>query len=293
MSLRRVLVVSALALGFLASGLVGPVGPGQVAEVAAKSASSGTKTKAKARGKAAKGKGKTAKKSRASSRRGQVRSNRTSGKVKLCKDVTVRKGKKTRTKKKCSFVKEFQGHAAGALETGELAKPSGQLWLKSNNLQEELRVQIYKADGTYDEAALAQLDNIFRCKRTQEVRAMDPRLYEQLSRIQDNFAGKQIEVVSGFRFAERSSSRHYHASAMDIRVIGASLREMYAYAQTLDRGGMGMGVYPHSGFIHVDYRAPGEPSYRWTDYSGPGGGKKAKKGKQKPGRTARAKRPTS
>jgi Bacterial protein of unknown function (DUF882) len=125
-----------------------------------------------------------------------------------------------------------------------------------------------------------------------EVRSMDPRLYDQLSRIQDHFGGKQIEVVSGFRFAERDSSRHFNASAIDIRVKGESVNAMYAYAQSLDRGGMGMGIYPHSGFIHVDYRAPSEASYRWTDYSWPGGHKPKKHGKS-PNRTARAKRPTS
>jgi len=72
-----------------------------------------------------------------------------------------------------------------------------------------------------------------------------------------------------------------------------SIRDMYEYAETLDMGGMGVGIYPNSGFVHVDYRAPGEPSYRWTDRSGPDsdrGGKKSKKSKR---RTARAKKPTS
>lgn len=211
-------------------------------------------------------------------------------KVKLCSTTKVGK----RTKKKCSFVKEFQGHgvARSTLRTEPLPKPSGDVWLKSPNVGEEARVKIYKDDGSFDDEALARLDELFRCKRTGEIRAVDPRLYEQLSRIQDHFGGKQIELVSGFRFAERSSSRHYHASAMDIRITGVSIREMYAMAESLDGGGMGIGIYPRSGFIHVDYRAPGEPSYRWTDYSGPGSSE-AKRKKSKTGRTARAKKPTS
>ena len=59
---------------------------------------------------------------------------------------------------------------------------------------------------------------------------------------------------------------------MDIRIPGVSIHDMYNFAETLDAGGMGIGIYPTSGFIHVDFRAPGEPSYRWTDYSGHGGG---------------------
>lgn len=217
--------------------------------------------------------------------------NKKTAKVKLCST----KGSGKKAKRKCSFVKEFQGHgvAKASLRTEALPQPSGAIWLRAENLGEEARVNIYKADGSFDEAALAQLDELFRCKRTNEVRAVDPRLYEQLSRIQDAFGGKEIELVSGFRFAERNSSRHYHASAMDIRIKGVSIREMYAMAESLDAGGMGIGIYPHSGFIHVDYRAPGEPSYRWTDYSGPGGNKNSGKRSKKTGRTARAKKPTS
>lgn len=279
--LRRVLLLGALAFGLCASGAVEPGAAeakarSTAAKASAKKAGKKKPTRTGALGKSARGK----------------KGGKKTAKVKLCNDVTVGKGKKARTKKKCTFVKEFQGHGVrlASLETAELSRPSGNLWLRSENLQEEVRVQLYKPDGSYDEAALAQLDDIFRCKRTQEVRAMDPRLYDQLSRIQDHFEGKQIEVVSGFRFAERSSSRHFHASAMDIRVKGVSIRQMYAYAESLDRGTMGIGIYPRSGFIHVDYRAPGEHSYRWTDYSGPNSGK-GKKGKR-PGR-ARPKKPTS
>ena len=119
-----------------------------------------------------------------------------------------------------------------------------------------------------------------------------PQLYEQLSRIYDHFDHKQISLVSGFRFAERNSSRHYHASAMDIRIPGVSINTMYAYAESLDQGGMGIGLYPTSQFIHVDFRAPGEPSYRWTDYSGHGGSKHHKK-KKSTGRTHPARKTTS
>jgi uncharacterized protein YcbK (DUF882 family) len=160
----------------------------------------------------------------------------------------------------------------------------------AENLGEEVDLNIYKADGSFDEASLAKLDDMFRCIKTGEVRAVRRELYEQLSRINDHFAGKQIFLVSGFRFAERNSSRHYHASAMDIRIPGVSINEMYKYAESLDAGGMGLGIYPTSQFIHVDFRAPGEPSFRWTDYSGHSGPAH----KSKPtGHTQPARKPTS
>ncbi len=193
----------------------------------------------------------------------------------------------------------FSGHNASktTLRTEPLEKPSGHVSLRAENLGEDVDVNIYKKDGTFDEGSLAKLDDMFRCVRTGEVRAVRRELYEQLSRINDHFEGKQIYLVSGFRFAERNSSRHYHASAMDIRIPGVSINEMYAFAGSLDAGNMGLGIYPTSQFIHVDFRAPGEPSYRWTDYSGHGGGghpSHSKKASKKPtGRTQPARKPTS
>lgn len=198
-------------------------------------------------------------------------------------------------KRTCKRVAVFQGHNASKSTLrkpdDELQKPSGDIWLHAENLGEEAQVHIYKDDGSFDDAALAKLDDLFRCRQTGEVRAVRPELYEQLSRISDHFSGKRIELVSGFRFAERSSSRHFHAAAMDIRIKDVSIRDMYAYAESLDAGNMGIGIYPTSQFIHVDFRAPGEPSYRWTDWSGHSGSKKATKSKIN--RTQPARKPVS
>lgn len=203
-------------------------------------------------------------------------------------------------KRKCRRVAVFQGHnaAKSTLRTEPLPRPSGDIWVWAENLREEVKVNIYKPDGTLDDAALAKLDELFRCRATGEVRAVRAELYEQLSRIYDHFGGKRVDLVSGFRFNERNSSRHHHASAMDIRVKGVSDRALYNFAESLDMGNMGIGIYPTSGFVHVDFRAPGEPSYRWVDYSGSGGkvpGRANKKSKKKksPGRTQPARKPVS
>lgn len=176
----------------------------------------------------------------------------------------------------------FTGHNAtkSQLRTEPLEKPSGDIWLKAENLGEEVRVNIYKQDGTFDDAALAKLDDLFRCTKSAEVRAVRAELYEQMSRIYDHFEGKPIVLVSGFRLSgEHDSSRHYHASAMDIRVAGVSYRDVYNFAATLDMGHMGLGIYPTSQFVHIDERAPGEPSFRWVDYSGHSGGGRKKRSK--------------
>ena len=199
-----------------------------------------------------------------------------------------------KSKKRKKRVAAFRGHnaAQSSLRIEPLQKPSGDVWVRAENLSEEVRVNIYKPDGSFNDAALAQLDDLFRCTRTGAVRAVRAELYEQLSRIYDHFEGKRIDLVSGFRFEERNSSRHYHASAMDIRIKGVSINQMYKYAESLDGGGMGIGLYPVSNFVHVDFRAPGEPSYRWTDTNGPGQGNGRKK-KKPTHRTQPARKPTS
>src|SRR5262245_41855506 len=80
---------------------------------------------------------------------------------------------------------EFSGHnaAKSSLRTEPLPRPSGEVWLRAENLNEEVRGNIYKADGTFDDAVLAKLDDMFRCTQTGEVRAVNAHLYEQLSRI--------------------------------------------------------------------------------------------------------------
>ncbi|HEY0480586.1 MAG TPA: DUF882 domain-containing protein [Kofleriaceae bacterium] len=212
---------------------------------------------------------------------------------------TMRQCSERGGKKACRRVAVFQGHnaAVSSLRTEPLERPSGNIWVRAENLGEEFQGNIYKPDGSFDDAVLARLDDLWRDTRSGDVRAVRAELYEHLSRICDHYAGHRIDLVSGFRFHERDSSRHFHASAMDIRIKDVSIRELYGFAETLDlgpgiglgqAGALGIGIYPVSQFIHVDFRAPGEPSYRWTDWSGHDGGKK-----KSPGRTQPARKPVS
>jgi uncharacterized protein YcbK (DUF882 family) len=199
-------------------------------------------------------------------------------------------------KRSCRRVAVFQGHGASqsALREEPLDKPSGQVWLRAENLGEEFQGSIYKADGSFDDAVLARLDELWRDPRTGDVRAVRAELYEHLSRVCDQYPGQRVDLVSGFRLRERDSSRHHHASAMDIRIKGVPVRELYRFAESLDvvgDGALGIGIYPRSQFIHIDFRAPGERSYRWTDLSGPDSGKG--KRKKSPGRTQPARKPVS
>jgi uncharacterized protein YcbK (DUF882 family) len=161
---------------------------------------------------------------------------------------------------------KFVGHGVpqSALRTDPLPRPSGRVVVEHKNVHGRADVMIYNEDGSFNQKALAELDKVFRCRRTGEERAIDPRLYEVLSIIYDRY-GKTIEVNSGFRYQRNEGSRHFHGSAIDITIAGVSWRELFNFASSLDAGGMGIGRYPQNNFVHIDFRAPGEPSYRWTD----------------------------
>ena len=180
--------------------------------------------------------------------------------------VVLVKGKKSKKRRGHAV---FSGRLASSdeLRDDPLQKPSGQIELYAVNFGESLNVELYEKDGSFNPDALDQLNHFWRCKRTGTEKAIDPRLYEMLSRVYDHFH-KRIELVSGFRNQKRTSSFHFHGSASDIRIPGIPDKVLHAYVESLDTGGMGIGIYPRAGFVHVDIRP--EPSYRWIDYSPPG-----------------------
>jgi uncharacterized protein YcbK (DUF882 family) len=171
--------------------------------------------------------------------------------------------------------RKHQGRFAGRvvpedqLRSDLLPRPSGNLAmvLVNNPDEDPVKVNIYNADGSYNLDAMEQLNHVLRCRRTDVEKAMDPQLLVWLSHIYDHFGGKPLEIVSGFRNQRKQSSNHFKGRATDIRIAGVSPKKVQAFAETLDRGGMGIGIYPRSQFVHIDVRSP--PSYRWTDWSPP------------------------
>lgn len=169
------------------------------------------------------------------------------------------------------FLLSLGAAAADGRGGDRLPAPSGEVWLHAPGLGEGVQVQLLDEAGEVDEAALAQLDEVFRCRRSGDVRAVSPQLLMLLSHVYDHFGQQQIELISGFRNQRNEGSRHFHASAMDIRVPGVSVRELAEFAETLDTDAtpnLGIGRYPRDGFVHIDIRAPGEPSYRWVQIRG-------------------------
>jgi uncharacterized protein YcbK (DUF882 family) len=156
----------------------------------------------------------------------------------------------------------------GQLRQDPLARPSGNLHLVFPGVKDEVEVNIYNSDGSYNIAALEEASHLLRCRRTETEKPMDPQLLMLLSHVYDHFGGKAIEIVSGYRNQRKQTSNHFKGTATDIRIAGVAPKKIREFAETLDGGGMGIGIYPKSGFVHIDVRPP--PSYRWVDYSMPG-----------------------
>jgi uncharacterized protein YcbK (DUF882 family) len=144
-------------------------------------------------------------------------------------------------------------------------RPSGNLHLYVLATRESLKVNIYNDDGSYNVDALRAVSHILRCKRTDAEKDMEPRLLTVLSMIYDHFDGKPLQIVSAYRNQRRTTSYHFKGSASDIRIPGVKPPKVRAFVETLDAGGMGIGLYPRAEFVHVDVRPP--PSYRWIDYA--------------------------
>jgi uncharacterized protein YcbK (DUF882 family) len=151
------------------------------------------------------------------------------------------------------------------LRTTPPPRPSGNLHIYALNTHESLKVNIYNEDGSYNIEALQAVSHLLRCKRTQAEKEIEPRLLTVLSTIYDHFGEKRLELVSGFRNQRRVTSYHFRGSASDIRIAGIKPKVIRDYADSLDAGGMGVGLYPRAQFVHVDVRPL--PSYRWIDYA--------------------------
>jgi uncharacterized protein YcbK (DUF882 family) len=144
-------------------------------------------------------------------------------------------------------------------------RPSGNIHLFHVVHGESLKVNIYNADGSYDVEALRAVSHLLRCTKTDAEKDVDPRLMTVLSHVYDHFGGRPIEVTSGYRNQLGTTSYHFKASATDILLPGVKATVLRAFVESLDTGGMGIGLYPRSGFVHVDVRPL--PSYRWIDYA--------------------------
>jgi uncharacterized protein YcbK (DUF882 family) len=154
--------------------------------------------------------------------------------------------------------------ASNAQAGPALPPPSGDLRLVHYHRRESVKVNIYNPDGSYNPRAIKAVSRFLRCPRTNAEKKVEPRLLTILSLVYDHFGSRPIRVTSGYRYQRNTSSYHYRGTAVDILIWGVKPADLRAYVETLDTGDMGIGFYPHQGFVHVDVRSR---STRWVDRS--------------------------
>lgn len=148
-----------------------------------------------------------------------------------------------------------------AVRTGD-----GRLVLRLYSINTRARAEMVpqRVDGGFDQTACEQFARVLIDARTRETHEIDPRLMDVVYRIADHFNAPQVSVISGYRAGSRHSN-HARGRAVDLLIPGVSDRELADYARSFE--GVGVGIYPISGFVHVDVR---DRNTYWVDYSGPG-----------------------
>ena len=165
------------------------------------------------------------------------------------------------------------GLAAGVLVLGLSALAIGPtdalpevLSLKLYNIHtQETGTFVFKRNGVYDQAGLAQLNEFLRDWRKDQPTHMDPHLFDLLWQVYRQSGSHDfIHVVCGYRspatngmLRRRSkmvaeNSLHMQGKAMDFFIPGVALPKLRAIGLRMQIGGVGF--YPTSGspFVHMD-----------------------------------------
>jgi len=122
----------------------------------------------------------------------------------------------------------------------------------------------YCQSGCLVPSSLDKINHILRDTRTGDVKDIDVQLLDLLHRLTRVLpTGEPFHVISGYRSPATntylrthggggvaSNSLHLVGKAIDIRVPGVNLRDLYRKA--LDLHGGGVGIYPDSDFVHID-----------------------------------------
>jgi uncharacterized protein YcbK (DUF882 family) len=106
------------------------------------------------------------------------------------------------------------------------------------------------------------IDRFLRCHFTNEAAAMQPRLIDTVVAAAASFHKDVVDVVSGFRHPKYNlvlrkkghqvarDSQHTRGNAIDFYVPDVPTAALHAWAKAQKLGGVG--VYPDSGFVHMD-----------------------------------------
>ena len=135
---------------------------------------------------------------------------------------------------------------------------------------EKTREALAISDGQVP--TLAQASALLPCPFTGEQAYFDVQLLATAVAAARTFRCNRVEVVSGYRSPKYNRllrkkgrevaqhSLHTLGRALDFRIPGVSVAELRRFLGR--RGSFGVGLYPHSDFIHVD----SGPPRRWVGW---------------------------
>lgn len=152
------------------------------------------------------------------------------------------------------------GHTAPIDDSGKK-----KLVLLALNTQERVELSAEKDSGAFSAHELDRAAHLLREPSSGNEHPIEPRVLDAVYRIQVHFDAQEIRIISGYRTPHGGASNHGKGRAIDVVVPGATDDDVAKFAREM--GFMGVGIYPQSGFVHVDVR---ERSYFWVDSSGPG-----------------------
>lgn len=151
---------------------------------------------------------------------------------------------------------------ASIASTGEILLPRRELSL-FNAYSEETLTTAFWENGEYIPEALAEINYIFRDRRTGKIKEIHTELLDLLFVLSKKLnPAEPFHIVSGYRTPKTNAllrrirrgvarnSLHMYGKAVDIRVPGFSSKQVRVAAMELERGGVG--YYPSSHFVHVD-----------------------------------------
>jgi uncharacterized protein YcbK (DUF882 family) len=149
-----------------------------------------------------------------------------------------------------------------ALASPEPLPPDRSLSFFNIHTNESLSAE-YCRSGCLIAPSLERIDYILRDDRVGEVKKIDIRLLDLLHTLDRKIAAERpYHVISGYRSPQTNAylrehrhgvaehSLHLLGQAIDIRVPGVKLMDLYRTAVALRLGGVGL--YPASDFVHVD-----------------------------------------
>jgi uncharacterized protein YcbK (DUF882 family) len=150
----------------------------------------------------------------------------------------------------------------------------GRFVIQPRGAKDRTTIQYRRADGTYDEDAIARLRRILRSKDGGE-RTPPLRLVEVLGRVWELGGRRTLVLNSGYRSPTYNEglrnrgrkaaggSMHTEAMATDVAIPGADLQALWLELRELEC--CGVGFYGKDGFLHIDV---GQPRFWESNTSG-------------------------